>query len=138
MSVIRWRPVLAGALVQFALMIAFVGVTGEFGRSLFPIGFVGGFAAGVLTPRPVDGWVDGPMAAISGVLIFTVAVLVMGVAAGYPHGQVVGSYVFGGYAALAIGVVILHSTAALFTGLVGGFVGGKLRSSVRGRVETTT
>ncbi|MFB6235386.1 MAG: hypothetical protein ABEH81_13220 [Halopenitus sp.] len=116
-------PVVYGALLQAAALIAFVGIELTMDPRVFLVGLIGPVLAALLT-APDAGWVDAPLAGVAGGCCYLLTVLAYGgyVASGFPY--VAATWVFGEYVALALAHGIMLLPAFAFFGLfVGGIVG---------------
>lgn len=114
------RPVVYGALVQAAAMVAFVGLGSEMRPAVFVVGMVGPAVAAALT-APDAGWVDAPLAGVAGGCLYLLAFLAYAVVVSARLEFVAATWVFVGYLATAVTQAIMLLPAFVFFGL---FVGG--------------
>ena len=119
--IIRWRPILAGAFVQAAVMAGITVVIEGFGLVLVAAGFVGGLVAGVVTPNAADGWVDGGGAGIAGVLVFASVLLVVFPLSSVSSGDAALSGVYL-WVVTALPLVVFYGPIAAVPGCLGGYL----------------
>ncbi|SDK60423.1 hypothetical protein [Natronorubrum texcoconense] len=129
---IRWRPVLLGALALTGAMVSIViAVRPDFGPLFVVTGLVGGLVAGVTTADPADGWVDGGLAGLFGAPIFAVGyALVVLIAASVTGASVPTGPLFlepfAGNPVLFVATFLFFGgPACAIPGALGGFLVGK-------------
>lgn len=119
--VVRWRPILAGAFVQAAVMTGIAVVIENLGLILVATGFVGGLVAGAVTANSADGWVDGGGAGIGGVFVFALFLLVAfplsNVSAG--DSALSGIYL---WVVTALPLIVFYGPIAAVPGCLGGYL----------------
>jgi hypothetical protein len=119
--IIRWRPILAGAFVQAAVMAEITDVIEDLGLILVAAGFVGGLIAGAVTANSADGWVDGGGAGIAGVLVFALVLLVAFPLSNASSGDSALSGIYL-WVVTALPLIVFYGPIAAVPGCLGGYL----------------
>ncbi|WP_331235224.1 hypothetical protein [Natronorarus salvus] len=126
------RPVVAGALVQAAVLGGYLVTIEGMSPLAFALGLVGGAVAGGLT-RGDGAWVNGSVASAVGCLCYLVGLFVVGSAVGIWTTELRVTDVFAVYLTHVVVQGVFFLPAFLVLGMGAGAVGGAVRRWVAHR-----